>query len=138
MSDSTHKHHIGKSGLILFDGTCGTCSTVIGEKRRFFEKYGFSVAALQEPWVRDLTGIHEDTLLQAIHLYTAEGNIFQGVDFIAYLAERVWWLRPIGLVLKISFLRPFWQKMYDEVAKRRKCISQACGLQSRALYTKRR
>jgi hypothetical protein len=53
---------------VIFDGSCGACSAFIGEKKVFFEKYGFSVAPLQEQWVKDISKLNEETLLQAIHL----------------------------------------------------------------------
>jgi len=125
---------VGESGLVIFDGSCGACSTFIGERKTFFEKYGFSVAPLQEPWVQDITGLSEEVLLQAIHLYTANGDVVKGVDFFLYLASKIWWLRPLSLLLSISFLKPIFTLIYNTIAKRRKGISRICKLQSKAIY----
>ena len=129
-----NENKIGKNGLVIFDGSCGACSTFIGEKKEFFKKYGFSVAPLQEQWVKDISKQSEEDLQKAIHLYTENGEIVKGVDFFQRVASKVWWLMPINLLLRISFLKPLFTFIYNEVAKRRQKISQFCGLQTRAIY----
>lgn len=127
-------NRIGKSGLIIFDGSCGACSAFIGGKKDFFKKYGFEVAPLQEEGIPALTGASEEALLQAIHLYTPEGKLFRGIEFFRYLSGKVWWLIPISLLLRTAFLRPVFEKIYEMIAKHRKTISKVCRLESRALY----
>jgi DCC1-like thiol-disulfide oxidoreductase len=134
MDDRQTENKIGKSGLVIFDGSCGACSAFIGEKKVFFEKYGFSVAPLQEQWVKDISKRNEETLLQAIHLYTTNGEIVKGVDFFQRLASKVWWLAPLELLLRIPLLKTQFTLIYDAVAKRRRRISRICGLQSKAIY----
>lgn len=125
---------IGKSGLVIFDGACGACSAFIGDKRALFQKYGFTVAPLQEEWVKDIAGLNEETLLQAIHLYKPNGDVVKGIDFLQYVASKVWWLTPINFLLRISSLKPLFTLIYDAVARRRRTISRICGLQSKAIY----
>jgi len=134
MCNESIENRIGPSGVVIFDGSCGACSAFIGEKKAFFEKYGFTVAPLQEGWVTQLTGLTEETLLKAIRLYTPEGRVFSSVDFFQCVAQKVWWLAPLALLLRISCLRPFFVWVYDRIAQRRARISKLCGLQSRALY----
>lgn len=125
---------IGKSGLIIFDGSCGVCSVFIGERKTFFEKYGFTIAPLQESWIPELTGLDEATLLQSIHLFTPQGEILRGPDFFHYVSGKIWWLRPIHLILQYKFLKSIFSNCYYFIAKRRRRISRVCGLQSRAKY----
>ena len=134
MCDKNFDYKIGRSGLVIFDGSCGACSAFIGEKRAFFEKYGFTVAPLQEPWVKDISNLSEETLFQAIHLYTPDGEIVQGIDFFLNVASKIWWLTPINLLLRLPILKSLFSFIYHVVAKRRRRISRFCGLQSRALY----
>lgn len=134
MDDRLAENKIGQSGLVIFDGACGACSTFIGEKKAFFEKYGFSVAPLQEQWVKDISKLNEETLLQAIHLYTANGEIVKGADFFQRIASKVWWLTPLDLLLRIPLLKTLFALAYDAAAKRRRMISRICGLQSKAIY----
>ena len=124
----------GKHGIVIFDGSCGACSTFIGRKKKFFERHGFTVAPFQEESVRELVGLDESTLSQAIHLRTNRGEVLRGVDFFQYVAAKVWWLRPVSLLLGITFLKPVFAQLYDFIAKRRRKISTVCGLQSKALY----
>lgn len=134
MDDRQAENRIGKSGLVIFDGSCGACSAFIGEKKAFFERYGFSVAPLQEGWVRDISGLSEETLLQAIHLYKTNGSIVKGIDFFQCIASKVWWLLPINLLLSIPLFKPIFTLIYNSIAKRRRNISRICGLQSKAIY----
>lgn len=134
MDNFRETDQIGPSGLVIFDGSCGACSAFIGENRLFFKKYGFSVAPLQEPWVSDLTGLGEETLLQAIHLYKPNGEVVQGIDFFKYFASKVWWLKPINLLLSVAVLKPIFTLIYNAIAQRRRNISRICRLQSKALY----
>lgn len=128
------KDRIGNSGLIIFDGSCGACSAFIGERFAFFRKRGFEVVPLQEEWVKELTGLSEDALLQAIHLLTPEGKILRGVDCFQYFCTKVWWLTPLARLLRIPFLRPVNEWLYNLIAMHRRKISAVCGLQSRAIY----
>jgi predicted DCC family thiol-disulfide oxidoreductase YuxK len=134
MDDLRETDKIGKSGLVIFDGSCGACSAFVGEKKAFFQKYGFTVAPLQEEWVRDVSGLKEETLLQAIHLYKPNGDVVKGIDFFQYVASKIWWLTPINLLLRISIFKPIFTLIYDTIAKRRRNISRICGLQSKAIY----
>ena len=130
----THDKKVEKSGLIIYDGTCGACSLFVGENKSFFEKHGFSVAPLQAEGIPNLTGLDEATLLQSIHLLTADGKILRGADFFHYVSGKVWWLMPIHSILKIPAIKRIFAKLYDFVARRRRQISKVCGLQSRAKY----
>lgn len=92
------------------------------------------MAPLQESWVRDVSGLSEEILLQAIHLYKPNGEIVKGIDFFQYIASKVWWLQPFNFLLSIPILRPLFTMIYNAIAQRRKKISQVCGLQSKAKY----
>jgi len=125
---------IGTAGLIIFDGSCGACSTFIGRRHRFFERYGFKVAPLQEGWISEITSLDESTLLQSIHLLTPDGEVLRGVDFFRNVAGKVWWLKPINLLLGVALFRRIFTNLYDFVAKRRNRISRVCRLESNASY----
>lgn len=108
----------GTGGLIIFDGSCGACSAYIAERKRFFEKHGFSVAPLQESWVSRVTGIDELTLAEAIHLVTPAGDVYRGIDVFQRVSERIWWLVPLSSMLRIKPLRPFFLGGYDFLSRR--------------------
>lgn len=119
---------IPESGLIIFDGSCGVCSTFIGRNRKFFERYGFSVVPLQEPWAKETTGLTEEDLLKAIHLFTKDGEVLRGIDFIERLARKVWWMFPIYWLMKIKFFKDCLGWLYVKFANNRQQISKVCGL----------
>jgi predicted DCC family thiol-disulfide oxidoreductase YuxK len=134
MIESIHKEKIGKWGVIIFDGSCGACSALIGEKKAFFEKFGFTTAPLQEQWIKELTGLDETVLLEALHLYTSKGDILKAVDAFAFIAGKIWWLSPFALLLKIKLFKPLSAKIYNFIAQRRRKLTKICRLDSRALY----
>lgn len=134
MDNQLPEHKVGNSGLVIYDGSCGACSAFIGKKKAFFEKYGFTVAPLQEPWVKDISNLNEETLLKAIHLYTPNGEVVREIDFFQRVTSKVWWLAPIEILLRITILKPLFAFIYNAIAKRRRRISRLCGLQSKALY----
>ena len=105
----------------------------MGEKKVFFEKYGFSVAPLQEEGVRELTKLDEESLMSGIHLYAPNGEILRGIDFFHYFANKVWWLYPFYLLLGIRPLRPLFSNLYEAIASHRRSISKVCGLEKRAI-----
>lgn len=133
-TDFKDSDRVGELGLIIYDGTCGVCSVFIGERKLLFEKYGFSIAALQEEWVEPLTGLSEATLLNSIHLFTSERKILKGVDFFDYLSAKIWWLTPLYLIFRVPLIKPLFSVFYTFIATRRRKISKVCGLQSRAKY----
>lgn len=134
MDNYIETNKIGASGLVIFDGSCGACTAFIGEKKRFFQRHGFTVAPLQESWVRDVSGLSEETLFQAIHLYKPNGDVVKGIDFFQYVASKVWWLKPINLLLSVPVLKPIFTIIYNAIAQRRRNFSRICGLQSKAIY----
>ena len=117
----------GHNGLIIFDGACGVCSTFVGKKQKFFEKYGFKVIPLQTEGVLELTNLPEEILMQAIHVVTPTGQIYKGADFFYYLSSKVWWLKPLFYLLKIKLFKFIFAKAYSFIAKRRNGISKVCG-----------
>lgn len=122
------------SEIVIFDGACGACTAFVGEQKDFFERYGFIVVPLQEKWVQELTGLNEEVLNQSIHVYTSDKKILRGIDFFQYVVSKIWWLAPLSMLLKISFLKPFFEGIYNFIASRRRKISKICGLESRAQY----
>jgi hypothetical protein len=128
------KNKLGINGLIIFDGSCGACSEFIGRKSRFFKRYGFEVAPLQEDWISEITKLNEATLLESIHVLTPEGTIFRDVEFFIYLTEKIWWLKPINLLMKVPPCKRAFSQLYTYIAKKRRKISKLCGLESRAIY----
>lgn len=128
---STRDNKIGENGLIVFDGACGVCSSIIGRGENFFRRHGFTIAPLQATWVQEVTGLDAETLGRAIHLYTHQGRVYRGLDFVQRLAEEVWWLTPVNVALRIPPIYWTCEKLYGFFAKRRMLISKVCKLSPR-------
>lgn len=125
---------IGPSGLIIYDGGCGVCSSLIAERKAFFSRYGFTIAPLQEKWTQEVSSLQESILGQAIHLVLPNGTMVRGVDFVRHVCAKVWWLIPLSWILALPGFKQVADTTYRFIANRRGAISRTCGLQSRAQY----
>ena len=106
-------------GTLIYDGSCAVCTAAVARRYRFFERYGFAVMPLQSPEAavraqRDIT-----TLMTAIHLVMADGQIFVGVDAFRVLFAHIGWLTPVAWLLRVPFVYTVAVRLYAEVAKRR-------------------
>lgn len=126
--DLDRNFRVGKSGLVIYDGSCGVCNFFVEKRRSFFEKYNFTLAPLQEEWVPDLVHLERDVLLKSIHVLTPRGEVFRGAEFFQYVSGQIWYLKPVHWALRISFVRFVFNKCYDYIAKRRMTISRSCKL----------
>ena len=127
--------NIAPNGLVIYDGSCGACTASIGERKLFFERYGFSVVPLQEEWVSGYARVSEKELLKSIHLVSPDGAVYSGADFFLQVAGQIWWLKPVSWFLSWRPIKSCFAVVYDWVAARRQKISRVCGLEDRARYT---
>ncbi|NBV41475.1 DUF393 domain-containing protein [bacterium] len=123
---------LGRHGMMMYDGSCGVCTTTIGNRYRFYEKHGVSVVPLQTPGLVEWSGLTYDQLLSAIHLITPDGQIYKGPDALIYVMNKIGWMRPLAWPFKIRIFKTIFGQIYGAIAKRRQKISQVCGLKGRS------
>jgi hypothetical protein len=107
------------------------CTTFVGQKKAFFERYGFTVRPIQEPGLLDTIQIDEIELMTSIHLITKYGRVLKGPQFFKEVSRQIWWMTPIYWLLKIPLFFWVFGIGYAAIAKRRQAISHVCGLQKR-------
>jgi len=117
-------------GWVLYDGDCGFCRRWVGRWKPVLERYGFRTAPLQTPWVVEKLGDSPD-LLQDIRVLTPAGESVRAEFAYLYVAKRIWWLWPLGMLFSLPGLRHLTGFVYRWFARNRYCISGACGLDSR-------
>jgi predicted DCC family thiol-disulfide oxidoreductase YuxK len=122
------KHQINSHGLIIYDGSCGVCTSFVGKNHKFFRYYGFEVTPLQAGGIVELTGLSEKELLQSIYILTPYGKLLRDADFFHYLTGKIWWSKPLFFLLNIPFIKFLFGKLYRYIAKRRHRISKVCRL----------
>jgi predicted DCC family thiol-disulfide oxidoreductase YuxK len=126
MSDESRLNS-GRFGLIIYDGTCGVCTSFVGKRAHFFEKHGFAVAPLQTPGIPEYAHRDIAELMTAIHVVTVDGYVVSGIDAFGVVAARVWWLWPVSMAMRVPVLKRVFGMIYAAVAKRRQGISRVCG-----------
>lgn len=127
MSDELRIDH-GRFGLIVYDGSCGVCTSFVGKRARFFETYGFSVTPLQTPGISEYAHRDIETLMTAIHVVLLDGRVLSGAEAFCVVVERIWWLWPLSVSLHVPVLKRGFGVLYAAIAKRRQGLSRVCGL----------
>jgi predicted DCC family thiol-disulfide oxidoreductase YuxK len=116
-------------GWIFYDAACVAC--VRGRHRvgRLFESRGFEWLPLQTPGAGARLRVPESAFERRMHLLTAEGRVFDNADALGVLCRSVWWLWPLGMLLRLPGIRGLARRAYDWLARHRYCFGGACRVQ---------
>lgn len=115
-------------GWIFYDDLCGFCRRWIPFWQGALQRRGFSIAPLQEDWVRAKLQLSESELLRDLRLLLADGPQIRGADVYRYATRRIWWAWPIYLFSITPGLRNVFDWGYRTFAANRFRVSSACGL----------
>jgi predicted DCC family thiol-disulfide oxidoreductase YuxK len=115
-------------GWILYDGSCGICARWVPSWSGTLASFGLGVAALQEPWVAERTGLGPAELTQDIRLLHATGEQVVGADVYRYVLRRLWWATPVYLLSIAPGARRLFDAAYRAFAARRHRLSSRAGL----------
>jgi predicted DCC family thiol-disulfide oxidoreductase YuxK len=115
-------------GWILFDAGCGICSRWVPLWAPTLAQLQLGVAALQEPWVAERTGLAPDILLRDIRLLLTDGSQVVGADVYRYVMRRVWWAVPFYIFSVVPGTRDIFDAAYRGFAARRYRLSAACRI----------
>jgi alginate O-acetyltransferase complex protein AlgI len=119
-------------GWIFYDATCVLC--VRGRQRtgRLFESRGFEWLPLQTPGAAARLSVPESAFAFRMHLLTADGSVLHNADALGVLCRSVWWLWPLGFLLRMPGVRELGRLAYDWFAHNRYCIGGACSVDAKA------
>src|SRR3982751_1741745 len=118
----------GPQGTVLYDAACGLCRRLARRWTPALERYGFTVAPLQSPWVPSRTGLDEHEPVAEIRLIRVDGELISGPDVYRAIMRRIWWAYPGYLLSLAPGLRRLFDWTYRTVARHRGAISASCGL----------
>lgn len=115
-------------GWVLFDGDCGICARLAAGWERTLRRAGYAVAPLQAEWVRARLGADLEDLLRDILLFQPPATIYRGADAYLRVMRGIWWLAPLGMLLRLPGLYQLTKFSYRQFAANRHRISRSCGL----------
>ena len=127
---TTESEEVTPEGWILYDDSCGVCRRWVPFWEGTLLKRGFSIAALQDPWVAERLGSHPGReILQDIRLLFADGTDIAGADVYRFAMKRIWWAYPLYVLSVVPIGRSMFDLCYRRFAAHRHSISRLCGLQ---------
>lgn len=116
------------NGWVLYDGNCGICYRLAKQWESTLRRAGFALAPLQAEWVRERLGWNEQDLLRDILLLQPPASILRGADVYLHAMRHIWWLAPLGALLRLPGLYQLTKFCYRKFADNRHRISRTCGL----------
>ena len=120
---------IGTRGVILYDANCGTCSRLAQRWTPTVMQHGYTVAALQEPWVAARFPLSAEVLLRDVRLLRPDRSSAAGAEVYLDIARHIWWAWPVYAVFSLPGFKQVLEKGYRWVADNRHRISSACKVQ---------
>jgi predicted DCC family thiol-disulfide oxidoreductase YuxK len=115
-----------RRGWVLYDGECAFCVRWLQFWSPVLRRRGFEIDTLQAEWTQQALGIPRDEVLRDIRLLTTTGETQAGANVYLYIARRIWWAWPFGVLFGLpGFNRLIWTG-YRWFAKNRQCVSGYC------------
>jgi len=108
------------SGLLVYDGGCGMCtSAATFAARRLRPSGGYSVAAYQDADL-DALGLTEQECAESVRFVDAGGRRYAAQDAVArtLIASR-WWARPLGAAILVPGIHAVAGVVYHWVSRHR-------------------
>lgn len=115
-------------GTIGYDAYCPVCLSTMARWREVFSVRGFVWVPLHDDFWRGRLGLREGELPGEIQLELATGERITGAAAVMWLARRVWWLSPLGVVGWLPGIRTLTRAVYAWIARNRYCLGDVCTL----------
>ena len=116
------------AGWVLYDGHCGFCSAGVRRAASLLRRLGYPPVPLQTPWVVEKLGPDATVIAQEMALLTRDGQVLGGIDAYLYIAQKLWWARPLALLARFRPIDRLLRRAYRWIAAHRQQISAACRL----------
>jgi predicted DCC family thiol-disulfide oxidoreductase YuxK len=114
-------------GWVLYDGGCSFCVRMLRFWSPVLRRRGFEVDTLQADWTHQALGMTPDETVREIRLLTASGAIYSGADVYLFVAKRIWWAWPFGVLFSLPRFKTLIWAGYRWLAANRHCISGYCA-----------
>jgi predicted DCC family thiol-disulfide oxidoreductase YuxK len=111
---------------VFYDDHCPVCRATLDRWRTVFEDRRIVFHAMREPWVRQVLRIPTEGFPQEMKLQPREGPMLGGLNAVAWMCRRVWWLWPAGVLMVVPGLHHLARMGYRYVARNRYCLGDVC------------
>lgn len=115
-------------GWIFYDADCGLCCESVRRTRALFARRGFVWEPLQTTKAAALLGAHAAGPLTEMKLLLADGRVLGGAEAWAEMFLSVWWLWPLGWLMRLPGLKLLSREVYRWLARNRHRLGAACGV----------
>ncbi len=115
-------------GWVFYDGYCPICSRWVSRFTNALLRRRYLTAPLQRGWVQEQLALDADAVLTEMHVITADGTHLGGADALVFLAGRIWWGRPLGLLARFPGVMHLFAWTYRFVARHRHCGKGNCSI----------
>ena len=115
-------------GTIGYDAHCPVCLSTMARWREVFTVRGFVWVPLHDTYWLGRLGLQPGETPGEIQLELAGGRLLTGAAAVMWLARRVWWLSPLGILGWVPGIRLLTCAAYAWVARNRYCLGDVCTL----------
>ncbi len=120
------RSHTEQAGYVLYDADCAFCARWAKFWSPVLHRRGFELDALQAEWVSDALGMSREETLRDLRLITTTGKTYAGADVYLYVARKIWWAWPFGILFSLPGFRQLIWAGYRRFAANRYCVSGYC------------
>ncbi len=114
-----------QKGQLFYDGDCAFCVRLAQKFAPLLNSRGFVLRPFPScPARANSTDV---SLPARMRLRTDQGEVYEGAAALFFLAERIWWSRPVHLLGQSRLVRRMAQAGYDWVARNRYCFGARCA-----------
>jgi predicted DCC family thiol-disulfide oxidoreductase YuxK len=116
-----------RNGTLLYDGSCAFCTRWVTFWRGLFARYGIDILTLQAAAAEGLVPAGP-ALLRDVRLLLASGASIVGADAYLAIMDRIWWARPLAMLLRFPPLHALVAVAYRAFADNRYCVAGTCRI----------
>ena len=138
-TETTERHEAqAPAAWVLYDGDCPRCTATARRFRNVLRLRGFLTAPLQSLWVPAVLNLSSAELLTEMRVLTREGQVYGGADAVIYLAQHIWWARPLYALAQFPAMRRIFHAAYRWIAAHRTCAATTCAVPAQVLPSARK
>jgi predicted DCC family thiol-disulfide oxidoreductase YuxK len=115
------------AGWVLYDGDCAFCVRWLHFWSPVLRRRGFEIDLLQADSTPGALGMPRDETLRDIRLLTVAGETCAGADVYLYVARRIWWAWPFGLLFGLPGFNLLIWAGYRWFATNRQCVQDSAA-----------